>query len=237
MLELQKSVEMLRKHAKSNIWLLGDFNFPKFTWPENQPAMSPDCSHKQTYELFHDFIDDFNFTQIVTEPTRYNNILDLFLTTNPILVNHVACLPGLSDHDMVIAECALKPSLQKQKPRKVQLFRKADWPKLKSLMLDFQKQIASTHLNKYVNELWTEFTSALERFTSQCIPTKMIRGKASIPWITQEIRRRIRKRDHIYRNYKKTGDPKKRCLFCSYGNSSSVKSSYPMKLTLKVSLD
>ena len=134
LLELHKSVENVRKKAKGNIWLLGDFNFPKFTWPENQPNMNPDCSHKQTYNLFRDFLDDFSFTQMVKEPTRYNNILDLFLTTNPTLIKSVACLPGLSDHDMVIAECALKPTPLKQKPRKAQLFRKADWPRLKSLL-------------------------------------------------------------------------------------------------------
>ena len=72
---------------------------------------------------------------------------------------------------MVIAECALKPTSQKQKPRKVKLLCKADGPKLKSHLLDFQKKFVSTDLNKYVNELWAEFTSALERFTSQCIPT------------------------------------------------------------------
>ena len=42
----------------------------------------------------------------------------------------------------------------------------------------------------------------------------MICGKASLPWITQEIRRLIRKRDvYIYRSYKKIGDPKKRSHF------------------------
>ena len=137
LLELHKSVENVRKKAKGNIWLLGDFNFPKFTWLENQPNMNPDCSHKQTYNLFHDFLDDFSFTQIVKEPTRYNNILDLFLTTNPTLIKSLACLPGLSDHDMVIAECALKPTPLKQKPRKAQLLRKADWPRLKSLLSDY----------------------------------------------------------------------------------------------------
>ena len=96
-------------------------------------------------------IDDFSFTQMVTEPKRYNNILDLFLTTNPTLVNQVACLPGLSDHDMVIAEGSddrVRPKPNIQKPRKVQVLRKVYWPKLKSLLLEFQKQFVSIHLNK-----------------------------------------------------------------------------------------
>ena len=166
--------------------------------------MNPDCSHKQTYNLFHDFLDNFSFTQMVKEPTRYNNTLELFLTTNPTLTKSVACLPGLSDHDMVIAECALKPIPLKQKPRKAQLFRKADWLRLKSLLSDYQDKIITNHHGKSVDDLWTEFTSALERFSSECIPTKMVLGKSFLPWITQEIKRLIRKRDHLYRNFKTT---------------------------------
>ena len=59
---------------------------------------------------------------MITQPTRYGNILDLFLTTNPTLVEQVSCQPGLSDHDVVIAQCALKPTVERQKPRKVPVF-------------------------------------------------------------------------------------------------------------------
>ena len=76
-----------------------------------------------------------------TQPTRYGNILDLFLTTNPTLVEQVSCQPGLSDHDVVIAQCALKPTVERQKTRKVPAFRKADWPKLESLMTDYQTEV------------------------------------------------------------------------------------------------
>ena len=140
---------------------------------------------------------------MVKEPTRYNYILDLFLTTNPTLIKSVACLPGLNDHAMVIAECALKPTPLKQKPSKAQLhvFRKADWPRLKSLLSDYKDKFITNNHGKSVDDLWTEFTSALERFSSECIPTKMVRGKSSLPWITQEIKRLIRKRDRLYRNF------------------------------------
>ena len=67
---------------------------------KNQPVISPDCSHKQTFDLFHDFIDDFSFAQMVKEPTMYKN---LFLATNPTLVKRVAFLPGLNDLNMAIA--------------------------------------------------------------------------------------------------------------------------------------
>ena len=108
-----------------------------------------------------DFINDFSLTQMITQPTRYGNILDLFLTINPTLVEQVSCQPGLSDHDVVIAQCALKPTVERQKLRKVPVFRKADWPKFKSLMTDYQQKFLSSHIGKSVEELWNDFTSTL----------------------------------------------------------------------------
>lgn len=83
-------------------------------------------------------MNDYGFSQMVNQPTRFENTLDLFLTTNPTLVEEVGCLPGLSDYDMVTTTCALKPTVQRQKPRKVYVFSKADWPKLKTLVKDYQ---------------------------------------------------------------------------------------------------
>ena len=107
---------------------------------------------------------------------------------------------------MVTATCALKPSVQKQKPRIVPLLSKADWPKFKSLMRDYQQKFLLNHFDRTVEELWSEFVSAIDSAASKCIPTKTIQGKSSLPWITQSIRRLIRRRDDLYRKFKKTGD-------------------------------
>ena len=87
--------------------------------------------------FFLNLIHDYNFTQAVSEPIRQDNILDLFLTTNPTLITEVKCSPGLGDHDLVSAKAILKHSQHKQKPRNVLLFSKADWPKLKSKMKEY----------------------------------------------------------------------------------------------------
>ena len=235
LLELRQSIEKVKRQTsetKGNIWVLGDFNLPKINWTDSTPTVKPDCSFTQTYDKFLDLLNDFGFTQMVTSPTRHNNILDLFLTTNPTLVEEVDCQPGLGDHDMVTASCALKPSTQKQKPRKVPLLRKADWPKLKSLMRDYQQTFLLNHASKSVEDLWSEFVSALDTFASKCIPTKFIRGKSSLPWITQSIRRQIRRRDDLYRKFKKTGDQAFRHKFLSMRKSikHNIKASYNLYL-------
>ena len=235
MLELRRSIELVKRQTaetKGNIWVLGDFNLPKLTWTDRSPSVKPDCSLTKTYDLFLDLLNDFGFTQMVTTPTRQDNILDLFLTTNPTLVDEVDCQPGLGDHDMVTASCALKPSVQKQKPRKVPLLNKADWPKLKSLMRDYQKKFLLEHPNRSVEELWSDFVTALDTFSSKCIPSKIIRGKFSLTWITQNIRRQIRRRDDLYRKFKKTGDQKFRDKFLSLRKSikHKIKASYNLYL-------
>ena len=95
-------------------------------------------------------INDFSLFQMVIEPTRQSNILGLFLTSNSTLIQRVSILPGLGDHNVVSVVGCLKPAIQKQKPRKVHLFSKADWVKLKSHMKDFQSRFLSSHIGKSV---------------------------------------------------------------------------------------
>ena len=101
-------------------------------------------------------------TQVVTQPTRLNNTLDLFLTTNPTLVNEVKVQPGLADHDMVSAESLLKPAVHKQKPRKTYLFRKADWQTLKQKMKRYQESFLLDSLGKSVEEFTFFYNNKLE---------------------------------------------------------------------------
>ena len=100
----------------------------------------------------------------------------------------------------------LKPTLHKQKPRKVFIFSKADWPTFKAKMKLYQQSFLSNHYGQTVEQLWTDFTTTLDKLVQECIPAKLIRGKSSLPWITQEIKRLIRKRDSLYRKFKRSGD-------------------------------
>ena len=62
----------------------------------------------------------------MTSPTRGQNILDLFFTTNSTLVDNVSIIPGLSDHDIVLAKVNAKPEISKQIPQTILLYKKAD---------------------------------------------------------------------------------------------------------------
>ena len=210
--QLQISMERVSQ-VKGHVWLLGDFNLPKFSWEDNIPTLKQDCKYLSLYSDFADMLADHNLTQMVTEPTRYENVLDLFLTNDSTLVNKVEIIPGFSDHDIVYTEVSIKPQILPQKPRVMSVYKKADWDALSCHMSTFQKAFMEDHESKSVNKLWLDFKTALQEGIDKFVPKKTISSKPSLPWMTQEIRRNIRKRDSLFQKYKKNRTPKDREVF------------------------
>ena len=132
----------------------------------------------------------------MTSPTRGQNILDpVFLTSNPTLIEKVSVLPGLSDHDVVMAEVNAKHTVMKQVPRNILLYKKADWDQLKESMREFHKIIQSDLATADIQVLWDEFVTKLQQGIDTCIPVRKAGSCTGLPWVNQEIRRLMRRRD------------------------------------------
>ena len=155
------------------------------------------------YEDFVSLLDDFSLVQVVNEPTRGENVLDFFLTSNHTLVNYVKVSPGIADHDIVVANVNVKTKTKKQVPRKVPLFRKANWTDFRSFMAEKKTEILNNLQQQSVEEIWKTFKTALQNGISKYVPIKKIGTKKSLPWITQEIKRLVRKRDSLYQKQKR----------------------------------
>jgi len=89
--EFKLSCEMASK-TNTILWIGGDFNMPKIDWTNMTPT--PDCKSPTLYQEFINIIYENNITQMNHLPTRENNILDLFFTSNPTLVNRTSIFPG-----------------------------------------------------------------------------------------------------------------------------------------------
>lgn len=88
--------DIVKRHPHTPVFLLGDFNYPKINWslPScSLSSLSADSLH------FVELCEDFNLTQLVTQPTRMgptsSNVLDLILTTVPDLVHSISYIPGI----------------------------------------------------------------------------------------------------------------------------------------------
>ena len=214
--------------SKQHVWVLGDFNYPKLDWEENQPIIKQNCPNQEAYLDFVSIIDDSCLTQMVSEPTRENNILDLFLTNSPTLVDSVSVVPGIADHLAVIGVVRLRPTIQKVKPRTVLLYSKANWEGMRQGMQEFQATFLATCEGKSTEQLWQEFMGETETLIGWYVPTKTLRGRKNLPWITQEIRRKMNRRDNLYHIQKTTGKDSHRQLFkkVKYEVDCMTKTSY-----------
>ena len=90
----------------------------------------------------------FNFSlhQLVSEPTRKDNIHDVFFIRNPTHVEQVMLVPGIRDHGGIHCNGRLVYNIkaeQKQKPRKVYTYNKAIVNYLKSYLRDMRELITS----------------------------------------------------------------------------------------------
>ena len=74
-----------------------------------------------------------------------------------------------------------KPASTKKAPRKVHLYRKADWDSLKSYMKDFCNSFVLSYEGKSVETLWLEFKEALNAGIGKFIPTKFVGQKSICP--------------------------------------------------------
>lgn len=202
---LTQSLEKICNNKNCRKWLAGDFNFPGINWV-NDNIIKPKRRYPDQHIQFMDVLADNGLTQMVTQPTHDNNTLDLFITNNPSIIDSVNTIPGLADHAAVIVEEDVSTIRHHQKPRKVRLYKRADWD-------GFRKHIQSLDFGEQnpghgdVEAQWQVFKHHIETGIDMFIPTKRAKKKDSPPWIDTDIKRLIRKRNRYFNIKSKTRCP------------------------------
>ena len=188
---------------KSIVLLGGDFNFPGWDWASSQ--LKPKSPCPSLHLKFGEMLNDYGLTQVVTEPTRSGNILDLLITNRPSQVNRVQILPGIGDHDIPYAELEVIPTRKKQVPRSIPLYRKANWGDLEQHMSEVGCNIRNSEDTASVEDLWSTFKQGYSEGLKKFIPHKNTKSKDSCPWISPDLRKLIRRRDRAYKASKSSG--------------------------------
>jgi hypothetical protein len=82
--------------------------------------MKPRCNQPELTRKFLDITADNDLTQMVKEPTYYENTLDLFLVSNPSIVYNTQVIPGISGdgHHAVYVEIDMYIPSQKDQETK-----------------------------------------------------------------------------------------------------------------------
>ena len=193
---------------------LGDFNFRDIVWPDRLSKNGTMLSQSEGQVLV-DIMNDHGLKQQVNSPTREENTLDLILTSLPGQFQEVHSSDKLSDHHMVAGTLKVFIPPRKKPRRKVYLYQKGDLDSMRRDSSNFAKdKYFSGHSgSRSVQENFNLITSFLQEAVDKYIPSKTSRSVASVPWITSEIRRNIRKRNKTHEKAKKTVSSKLRSKF------------------------
>ena len=144
-------------------------------------------------------------TQMNNQPTRKENILNLYFTNSPTLVRHIEMIPGIGDHDSAIkVDSMIKPMVSQCKPRKIYQYHKGDMTALKADLKDFQDTFLANCDGKSAEELWLSFHSQMMILQEKHIPSKISKPQTSMPWINEDLKKKIRRNNRLFKSRKKS---------------------------------
>ena len=122
-------MDTYRTNPKTTLILGGDFNARGIDWETE--LVPDDYPNRLLKEKRIEVISEAGLRQMQREPTRGQNLLDLFCYIKPSLVRACISIPGMLDHSIVLADCDLKANINKKPPRRLYQCFKADWQLVK----------------------------------------------------------------------------------------------------------
>jgi len=144
-----------------------------------------DASYVSAHNHLIYIVQHHGLYQLVTSPTRGTNILDLFLTNGPSTVINIEILPGINDHEIVSAVTSIVPRVLKLSKRKVYLYNKAHWDKIRS---ELESMFASFSLIDNVNDMWESFKRCCLLLRDKYVPCKISKSRSGLPWVTNNCK-------------------------------------------------
>lgn len=205
--------QVYSKYRNATYIIGGDFNLPSIDWTEDEVVSNSNHSSNdtKTCSIFLDTLNDLGLSQHCKEITRpaSQNTLDLMLTNNPGSVIDVTSQPGMSDHNVVLANFKLATGRNRRPQRRIYQYKKADWDQVREAAEQLTTEYFARDPDKYsVSENGLFIEDGIQKIIDKEIPSKLSKSKESYPWITPTVRKAQRRRDRYYAKAKKTRSPK-----------------------------
>ena len=133
-----------------------------------------------------------------------SNVLDIFITDRPSLVESCDTVDGISDHEAVFIESLVTAHLTLPSRRTIYLWSQADLQNVKNRTGSLCEEFVSSYSSSIpVEILWNNFV----RICDTCldlVPTKLSSSSFKQPWITTHIKRLSRRKQRAYNCARKT---------------------------------
>ena len=229
------SLKIVEKNGPSNMWLGGDFNLSDVDW-KNWTV--PKYANKSTLcQHLIKLATKYSLSQMINEPTHHLDdsdiLIDLFLTSNPSLVQNVYHMPGLwiCKHDVLMVQIDISPQRSASSPRKIYMFKKMDQKELTRDAEEFCSSFFDSKPTGFtVEQNWTTFKDQVIHLMEKHLPTKVIRPCKDLAWMTRELKHKIRQKNKWYKKTKETNSTKvwsKYKTHMTLVGTTSIKSCHP----------
>ena len=196
-IELAQIFEKFRNNPKTILILGGDFNAGGIL-TGTFVLLTNDATYRPLKEKLISILDEAGLKLMQREPTRGTTalLLDLFCCNK--LIKSLNSIPGISDHNIVLADCKLKPSIITKPQRIIYQWSKADWHSIRERTVVFAENFLASASTRNINENYNKFKECLEEIISSKIPTKLSSKRFKLPWFNRELKRLCRKKSRKY---------------------------------------
>ena len=188
-------------NTSTPIIISGDFNLPNIDWSETSPSPT---TYSTKAHLLCELLDEFNLQQLVTEPTRNSNILDLLITNREDLIQGSKVVDGIpgSDHESVQFGVNLTRKPLSRHKRRMYNFRKADFEAYRELLSKVPWNCC--FLTDSIEDCWRCFKDVILSVADQCIPKITLKPRKRKFWLSDETLLQIRRKRRAYKLAKRT---------------------------------
>ena len=220
---------------EQNVVIMGDFNFSELDWGKME---SIDYSHP-----FLECIGDNFMSQLVDEPTRGSNYLDLVLTSDEDLVQEVTVGEhfATSDHNVVKFNIIIKGDSNYSENKTFNYY-KADYNEIRNYAITLNLEEKIDFYSGNVDNAWNIIKDDIIQMRNKFIPLNKA-SKNKSKWVTRKVTRSRRAKKKAWNKYVKNGrDPKlykiyRAKLKASINENIAAKSSFEEKLANKIKTD
>ena len=184
-------------NVTKDFYVLGDFNLSKINWKKlasstlNQPS-----------QIFKDYLDEHNLTQLITFPThKHGSTLDLFFTSKPEnVIDIIKCAPFTTscDHNMIEFQLDLNYSKKSESPPPMRNFNRCDFNQINKYLSSWDWDALFHNIND-VNTMYEKFISVLQKSIEKFVPLYKKNKKRTLP---KRIKTLIKQKKSLYKKAK-----------------------------------
>lgn len=195
---------LIDRVSKEEVVIMGDFNFPELDW--GRPESIGD-SHPFIECMSNNFL-----TQLVEEPTRAKNYLDLLLCSDSNLIENLNVEEPFetSDHQMITFSLVTK-EFSRKTAKQFHNYFKADYDEIRqyATFKDWGEDLSGIT----TDDIWTKLQRDLIEMRNKFVPLKKPKS-SKCKWVTRKVKRLREAKKNAWLKYVKSGKDSK--LYESY---------------------